>query len=173
MRTVVNQNGKNIGTTLVWFVSDVVAKNIIGNLTKNVTNVKSAVIVRVCDPILTCMAVNYRSSIGSLPCICILRPKRVFRHWSFEDSSDTAITTQFGRCYTSCAWQWGNRTGNICQLNHSIFYKMKLGRTAFIDSQLQDAYLTEAELKGIALQNCELMNAIFENTNLGKDDLTK
>lgn len=60
-----------------------------------------------------------------------------------------------------------------CQLNHSIFYKMKLGRTSFNNSQLQEVDFTEADLKKVPLCNCDLLNAIFNNTNLEKADLSK
>lgn len=59
-----------------------------------------------------------------------------------------------------------------CQLNHSVFYKMQLGKTSFAGSQLQRVDFTEATLKNVSLQHCDLLNAVFENTNLEKADLT-
>ena len=60
-----------------------------------------------------------------------------------------------------------------CQLNHSVFYKMKLNRTSFVDCQLHGVDFTEAEMKKTPLKNCDLLNAIFENTKLEKADFSK
>lgn len=62
---------------------------------------------------------------------------------------------------------------NQCQLNHSVFYGMKLGRTSFISCQLQGVDFGGAELKGVSLKSCDFLNAIFENTNLEKADFSK
>ena len=60
---------------------------------------------------------------------------------------------------------------NDCQLNHSIFYQMKLGKCSFVNSHLQGVDFTDSELKNCIFQNCDLLNAVFENTNLEKVDL--
>lgn len=61
---------------------------------------------------------------------------------------------------------------DTCQLDHSIFYKMKLGRSSFINSQLKSVDFTEADLKNSKLSNCNLENATFQNTNLELADFT-
>ncbi len=57
-------------------------------------------------------------------------------------------------------------TFDTCQLDHSIFYKMKLSRSAFINCQLQSVDFSESILKNTKLNNCNLQNATFQNTNL-------
>jgi fluoroquinolone resistance protein len=59
-----------------------------------------------------------------------------------------------------------------CQLNDSIFYEVKLGRSSFLDSQLRAVDFTSAELKNSPVRNCDLLNAIFDNTDLEKADLS-
>jgi uncharacterized protein YjbI with pentapeptide repeats len=60
-----------------------------------------------------------------------------------------------------------------CQLNHSIFYQMKLGRTSFYHCQLHGTDFTEANLTAVPLKNCDLMHAVFINTNLEKADFSQ
>ncbi len=60
---------------------------------------------------------------------------------------------------------------DLCQLDHSSFYQLKLNRSSFQNSQLQGVDFTEAELKSIVVQYCDLLNATFENTNMEKADL--
>lgn len=60
-----------------------------------------------------------------------------------------------------------------CQLNHSVFYQLKVGQSAFVDCQLQGVDFTEADLSNVHLTNCDLLNAIFENTNLEKADFAQ
>lgn len=59
---------------------------------------------------------------------------------------------------------------NTCQLDHSIFYKMKLGRSSFVNCQLQSVDFSEADLKNTKLTNSNLQNATFQNTNLEQAD---
>jgi uncharacterized protein YjbI with pentapeptide repeats len=61
-------------------------------------------------------------------------------------------------------------TFDTCQLDHSIFYKMKLGRSSFINCQLQSVDFSEADLKNSKLTSCNLQNATFQNTNLEQAD---
>lgn len=62
-------------------------------------------------------------------------------------------------------------TFDTCQLDHSIFFKMKLNRTFFNNSQLKGVDLTEADLKKSKLTSCDLQDATFQNTNLEIADL--
>ncbi|WP_272856871.1 pentapeptide repeat-containing protein [Aequorivita todarodis] len=61
-------------------------------------------------------------------------------------------------------------TFDTCQLDHSIFYKMKLSRSSFINCQLQSVDFSEADLKHSKLLSCNLQNATFLNTNLEMAD---
>lgn len=60
---------------------------------------------------------------------------------------------------------------DTCQLDHSIFYKMKLNRSSFINSQLNAVDFSEADLKKSKLVGCNLMEATFQNTILEMADL--
>ena len=58
-----------------------------------------------------------------------------------------------------------------CALNHSIFYKMKLSNSEFINCEMREVDFAEAEMKGTVLVACNLGGAIFYSTNLEKADL--
>lgn len=58
-----------------------------------------------------------------------------------------------------------------CQLNHSSFYKTKIKKTVFINSQLQEIDFTEADLTGSLFDRCNLERATFDQTLLEKSDL--
>lgn len=58
-----------------------------------------------------------------------------------------------------------------CLLNHSIFYKRKIKKTSFRNSQLREVDFTEADLSSSVFDNCDLLGATFEFTNLEKADL--
>ena len=57
-----------------------------------------------------------------------------------------------------------------CQLNHSSFYKTKIKRTVFKNSQLHEVDFTACDLTNTLFDNCDLKGAIFENTNIEKAD---
>lgn len=57
-----------------------------------------------------------------------------------------------------------------CLLNHSIFYKRKIKKTSFLNSQLREVDFTEADLSSSVFDNCDLSGATFEYTNLEKSD---
>jgi fluoroquinolone resistance protein len=58
-----------------------------------------------------------------------------------------------------------------CILDHSSFYKVKLVKTTFRNTQLHEADLTECDLTGSVFDNCDLALARFDNTILEKADL--
>jgi uncharacterized protein YjbI with pentapeptide repeats len=58
-----------------------------------------------------------------------------------------------------------------CILNLSSFYKWKLKKTRFKDSNLSEVDFTEADLTSSLFDNCELAGARFERTILEKADL--
>ncbi len=57
-----------------------------------------------------------------------------------------------------------------CTLTHSSFYQMKIKKTVFKNTQLQETDFTEADLTAAIFDNCDLHKAVFENTNLEKTD---
>lgn len=60
---------------------------------------------------------------------------------------------------------------NGCRLNHSVFAKMKLNRSVFINSELQEVDFTETILTGSKITDCDLSRAVFEHSNLERADL--
>lgn len=58
-----------------------------------------------------------------------------------------------------------------CLLNHSSFYKMKIKKTVFKNSHLQETDFTACDLTGSLFDACDLANATFDNTILEKADL--
>ncbi len=57
-----------------------------------------------------------------------------------------------------------------CILDLSSFYKMKLNKTIFSGSRLHGVDFTEADLTGSKLDNCDLLNTVFDQTNVEKAD---
>lgn len=58
-----------------------------------------------------------------------------------------------------------------CILNHSSFYKTKLKKMFFKNSQFQETDFTECDLTNSLFDNCDFANAMFENSILEKADL--
>lgn len=58
-----------------------------------------------------------------------------------------------------------------CTLNHCSFYGIKIKKTLFKNSQLQEVDFTDCDLTGSVFDNCDLKSALFENTVLEKADL--
>lgn len=58
-----------------------------------------------------------------------------------------------------------------CQLDHSSFYKLKIKKTIFIGSKLNEADMSECDLSHSVFDHCDLNGTKFENTNLEKSDL--
>ena len=57
-----------------------------------------------------------------------------------------------------------------CMLYHSSFYKRKMKKTTFKNSQLHEVDFAECDLSGSIFDNCDLIGAKFENTILEKAD---
>jgi uncharacterized protein YjbI with pentapeptide repeats len=57
-----------------------------------------------------------------------------------------------------------------CLLDHSSFFKIKLKKTVFKNSQLHEVDFTECDLTSSFFDGCDLANAIFNNTILEKVD---
>lgn len=75
--------------------------------------------------------------------------------WRFENCADFGLSISFDGCL----------------LDHSSFYKVKLKKTVFKNSQLHETDFTESDLTESVFDNCDLAKAIFRNTNLEKADL--
>jgi len=58
-----------------------------------------------------------------------------------------------------------------CVLGHSSFYKIKMKKTVFRNTQLEEVDFSECDLGGAAFENCDLRGATFDNTILEKADL--
>jgi fluoroquinolone resistance protein len=92
--------------------------------------------------------------------------KTAFREVKFKDCK------LLGLHFEHCS-EFGLQVGfDNCLLNHSSFYKTKMKKTVFKNSQLQEVDLTECDLTGSVFDNCDLMNATFENTIIEKADLS-
>ncbi len=59
---------------------------------------------------------------------------------------------------------------NACQLNHSSFFKSKIKKTLFKNSDLLETDFTEADLTAAIFENCDLNKTIFDQTILEKAD---
>jgi uncharacterized protein YjbI with pentapeptide repeats len=57
-----------------------------------------------------------------------------------------------------------------CNLSHSSFYKTKIKKTVFKNSQLEEVDFTDCDLTNSSLENCKLTRARFENTTLERVD---
>jgi uncharacterized protein YjbI with pentapeptide repeats len=57
-----------------------------------------------------------------------------------------------------------------CVLNLASFYKLKIKKTTFKNSSLQEVDFTETDLTQSLIDTCDLSRALFENTILEKVD---
>jgi len=57
-----------------------------------------------------------------------------------------------------------------CKLGHSSFYKTKIKKTVFKNSQLEEVDFIECDLASSSFENCNLAKARFENTILENAD---
>ncbi len=58
-----------------------------------------------------------------------------------------------------------------CTLNHSRFYQRKLVKSSFEGCELQEVDFAEALMNHTVLRHCNLLGALFDQTNLEKADL--
>jgi fluoroquinolone resistance protein len=59
-----------------------------------------------------------------------------------------------------------------CQLNHAIFYQLKLKGSQFENCQLIEVDFSESDLSGSSFYNCDLHGAVFDQTNLEHVDFS-
>jgi fluoroquinolone resistance protein len=57
-----------------------------------------------------------------------------------------------------------------CILDHASFYKTKIKKTFFKNSQLREADFTECDLTSSLFDNCDLTSATFDHTTIEKAD---
>jgi len=57
-----------------------------------------------------------------------------------------------------------------CILNHSVFYRMKLKKTNFVNCKMEETDFTETDLTSSLLDNCDLNRTVFYNSILEKTD---
>jgi fluoroquinolone resistance protein len=57
-----------------------------------------------------------------------------------------------------------------CMLKLSMFNRLHLKNTEFVDCDLEEADFTETDLAGAVFRRCDLSRTIFEHTNLEKAD---
>jgi uncharacterized protein YjbI with pentapeptide repeats len=59
-----------------------------------------------------------------------------------------------------------------CQLNHTIFYQLKLKGTKFNSCNLYEVDFSECDLSEVSFEKCDLNGAIFEQTRLVSADFS-
>lgn len=90
--------------------------------------------------------------------------KTVFQDVKFKDCKMLGL--RFDTCNEfGLSFSFGS-----CQLNHSSFYKTKIRKTVFKNSQLQETDLAETALTSAVFDNCNLAQATFDYTILEKAD---
>jgi len=55
-------------------------------------------------------------------------------------------------------------------INHASFYKLKIKKTVFKNSQLEGVDFAECDLSGSTFEGCNLLAAVFDATNIEKSD---
>ncbi len=89
----------------------------------------------------------------------------IFRDVQFKDCK------MLGLPFDNCN-EFGLTVGfENCNLNHSSFYRKRMAKTIFRNSQLVEVDFTDCDLSQALFANCNLSDAKFENTNLEKADL--
>jgi fluoroquinolone resistance protein len=88
----------------------------------------------------------------------------VFRDVKFKDCK------MLGLRFDTCNEFGLAASFDTCNLNHSSFYRSKIKKTVFKNSQLQEVDFTDSDLSHSVFDQCDLMNTRFENTNLEKAD---
>src|SRR6185436_9693421 len=90
--------------------------------------------------------------------------KTVFRESQFVNCK------MLGLQFYNCSEFGLSFTFDNCNLGHSSFYKTKIKKTVFKNSQLHEVDFTDCDLSGSSFEKCDLANARFENTIMEKAD---
>ncbi|PKD20365.1 hypothetical protein APR41_13885 [Salegentibacter salinarum] len=92
-------------------------------------------------------------------------------HTSFQNCNFKACK-MMGLLFNNCEPFAFSLSVNECILNHSSFFGMKLNKTNFQNSKLQEVDFSAADLSHSKFLNSELSGAVFQNTNLTKADFS-
>ncbi|MBZ9632462.1 pentapeptide repeat-containing protein [Salegentibacter sp. LM13S] len=125
----------------------------------------------------SCQFKNCNFSAGNLKCVlfidcefneCDLGNVN-FDHTSFQNCNFKSCK-MIGLHFNNCEPFAFSISLNDCILNHSSFYGMKLPKTIFQNSKLQEVDFSGADLSNSKFINSDLSGAVFQNTNLIKVD---
>lgn len=86
--------------------------------------------------------------------------KTSFRDVSFKDCK------MLGLRFDTCDEFALSFSFDGCQLNHSSFYKRRIKKCLFRNSQLRETDFADADLTGAIFDNCDLAQASFDHTIL-------
>ncbi|PRX48842.1 pentapeptide repeat-containing protein [Salegentibacter salegens] len=92
-------------------------------------------------------------------------------HTSFQNCNFKACK-MMGLLFNNCETFAFSISVNECILNHSSFFGMKLNKTVFKNSKLQEVDFSGADLSHSKFLNSDLSGAVFQNTNLTKADFS-
>lgn len=87
-----------------------------------------------------------------------------FQNVSFKDCK------MLGLRFDACNGFGFSVSFDNCQLNHSSFFKTKIKKTVFRDSQLEETDFSNADLTLARFDNCNLSHAVFNHSILEKTD---
>lgn len=90
--------------------------------------------------------------------------KTIFQEVKFKDCKMLGIR------FDTCSDFGLSISFESCQLNHSTFYKMKMKKTTFKNTQLVEVDFTETDLSNSIFDYCNMAGAIFNGTLLEKSD---
>lgn len=90
---------------------------------------------------------------------------------NFQDSSFSSCKL-IGLHFDQCSTFNFSLEFKDCQLDQSVFYQLDLSRSSFVGCRMKDVDLTDANMSGISLCNCELKGAVFQQSDLRVTDLS-
>ena len=90
--------------------------------------------------------------------------RTVFRDIQFKDCK------MLGLRFDTCSEFGLSFAFDNCQLNHASFYKLKIKKTVFKHSQLQEVDFAESDLSGAVFDHCAMPDATFDRTILERAD---
>jgi uncharacterized protein YjbI with pentapeptide repeats len=107
---------------------------------------------------------KFKDCINSCNLSLVKLNNTMFRDVSFKDFK------MLGLRFDACNEFGLSFSFDICQLNHSSFYKTKIKKTVFKNSQLQETEFSEADLASATFNNSNLKRVIYDQTKLEKSD---
>ncbi|GAA4457791.1 hypothetical protein GCM10023092_25040 [Rurimicrobium arvi] len=88
----------------------------------------------------------------------------VWNECSFDDCK------MLGLRWDECSASGLSLSFKNCQLDHSVFYKLKLPGTTFNSCRLLQCDFSETDLSGCIFSGSDLSDALFDRTKLDKAD---